>query len=273
MIELTDRRGHVCAKLDLISLDGSLYALPVRWIPDALGEPDPVEWTAAFRKLIEEARGKGARAIDTRVSRMQSNVEYNLTTMRANAFEAILRGLGFVQTEGRVEFRVPLPIAIRMLERVAKPPRLTWIQVATEPGPEIERAARVLDAVAVGDPNSSPDDDALGFLLSRRQDDQLALTPEAVQIGVLDGKDVAVIAVSVMPDSGWCSHSYLGVIPELRRQGLGVEAMLHGLYAMRTLGGLQYQDGTGSRNEAALALFRIIDTDPDSVMEEWRLSL
>lgn len=273
MIELHNARLEVCARLSTMWLGGGHYALPVGWLRGASGAPDHDDWVQAFRTGIEECRAKGARVITTRIVREEVGPDSAVAPVRAAAMRSIVESLDFRHESDRLEFRIPLEEAITRLEASAPPPRLTWISIETAPGPDLDRAARVLKAAAEGDPDSDPEDDALGFLLAHRDDTDLALTPEALQIGMVDGHDAAIVVASVMPRSGWCSHRYLGILPAYRGQGLGVEVMLHGFRAMRALGGRQYHDGTDARNRGALSLFRRLGCAPEIVMEEWRLDL
>ena len=273
MIELHDTRQEVCARLGTMPLGGGVYALPVRWIGDAGATPDPEDWVRALRAGIEACRSNGARVITTRLVREEVGLDAAVAATRAAAFRVILERLGFAYASGRLEFRVPLEEAITRLEAVATPRRLAWNSIETAPGPGIERAARVLKAAAEGDPDSDPEDDALGFLLARLDDNDLAQAPEALQIGLVDGSDAAIVAASVMPRTGWCSHYYLGILPAYRGRGLGVEAMLHGFHTMRAMGGREYHDGTDARNRAALSLFERLGCAPQIVMEQWKLIL
>jgi ribosomal protein S18 acetylase RimI-like enzyme len=254
-------------------LGGGAYALPVRWIADAGGTPDQGDWIEAFRAGIEGCRSKGGRLITTRLVREQVGLDPAVAAARATAFQVILERLGFAHESGRLEFRVPLEEAIARLEPSAAPPRLSWISIETAPGPGIERAAQVLKAAAEGDPDSDPEDDARGFLLARCDDKDLALPPEALQIGSCEGTDAAIVAASVMPRTGWCSHYYLGILPAYRGRGLGVEVMLHGFRTMRAMGGREYHDGTDARNHAALSLLRRLGSAPQIVMEQWKLTV
>jgi ribosomal protein S18 acetylase RimI-like enzyme len=143
--------------------------------------------------------------------------------------------------------------------------------VPNEAGPELERAAELMRAAGEGDPDFDQDDDTLGFLLARREDPTLALGPESLMIGALDGTPAAVVASSVRPSTGWCSLYYMGVLPAFRGRRLGHEVMLRGLRALQAMGGRTYHDGTGSGNEPALSLFRRIAGQPARVLEQWRL--
>jgi ribosomal protein S18 acetylase RimI-like enzyme len=272
-MELHDTRRELCAKLDTMSLGGGSFALPVCWMADARGTPDQEDWMVAFRASIEACRAKGARLFTTRLVRAQAGLDPGVAAMRATGFQSVLERLGFTPESERLEFRVPLAEAIARFESLASPPRFSWISIATAPGPGIERAARVLKAATAGDPDSDPEDDALGFLLARRDDEDLTLTPDALQIGLIDGSDAAIVAASVVSRTGWCSHYYLGLLPAYRGQGLGIEAMLHGFHTMRAMGGREYHDGTDARNHGAMSLFHRLGCAPAIVMVQWRLAV
>jgi ribosomal protein S18 acetylase RimI-like enzyme len=272
LLDLYDARRDVCARLDTMLLGGGAYALPVRWLPEADGTVDQEAWIGAFRALLEACRSKGGRLFTTRVVREQAGLDPAVAAARATAFRAVLEKLGFTCESGRLEFRILLDEAIARLEASVPVPCLSWRSIESAPGPDIERAAGLLKAAAEGDPDSDPEDDALAFLLARREDRDLALTPDALQIGSVDGNDVAILAASVMPRSGWCSHYYLGILPAYRGRGLGVEVMLHGFRSMRAMGGREYHDGTDARNVAALSLFRRLGCTPQIVMEQWKFT-
>jgi ribosomal protein S18 acetylase RimI-like enzyme len=273
VIELHNTQEEVCAKLDTMWLGGETYALPFGWRRGAGGTPDHEDWVRGFQAGIEACRAKGARVITTRVVREETGLDPAIATERAAAFRAVLQTLGFAHDSDRLEFRVPLEEAMVRAEALAGSPRLSWISVETAPGPALERAAGVLKAAGVGDPHFDPEDDAIGFLLARREDTDLALTPEALQIGMLEGNDAAIVVASVMPRTGWCSHYYLGLLPAYRGQGLGLEVMLHGFRTMRAMGGRNYHDGTDARNRGALSLFRRLGCSPEIVMEQWKLTV
>jgi ribosomal protein S18 acetylase RimI-like enzyme len=236
-------------------------------------EPDREQAMTVFRRRIEECRTQGVRLIETRVITEQSDLEPALVAFRAVWHEAILAELGFERGIGRVEYRLPLDEAIARLEAKVSLSTLTWLKVENKPGSELERAARVLRAVSAGAPDSAAYDDALGHLLARREDHELTLPPESLQIGLLDRDEAAIIAPSVVPQTGWCSLYHIGVIPAYRGRRLGTEAMLHAFRAMREMGGQTYHDGMDAGNEAMLVLFRRLDAPLYRVMEQWKLFL
>ncbi|MDH5673021.1 MAG: GNAT family N-acetyltransferase [Myxococcales bacterium] len=195
-----------------------------------------------------------------------------MVSARAAWQRNVLEGLGFEQQAKRVEYRLPLVDAIARLEAFHSAARLRWIPIETKPGKELERAAGVLSAVHAGSPGSSEDDDPLEHLLSRQIDAERSLPPQSLQIGVLDEREVALVAPSVAPATGWSSLYTVGVLPAYRRQRLGAEAVLHGLRAMLSMGGITYHDGTDANNHAMLTLFDKMDAPRYRKMEQWVLS-
>lgn len=267
---LQNQNGETYARLEPVPSGETLQALALIWTNPPVSLPPPTEARPEFSRLLEELRARGARGFDMRIITSQIGIAPETTRERSDWQRSILSDIGFTFCGARLEFKVPLEDAIKNLEANASPPRLTWIPVATAPGEQIERAADVLRAAGAGDPDHDPDDDALGFLLARREDDTLALPPEALQIGVLDGQDAAILVASVQPTTGWCSLYYMGVVPAFRGRGFGAETMLRGFSTMRGLGGVEYHDGTSATNHATLALFRRIGAKPYRDMEQWR---
>jgi ribosomal protein S18 acetylase RimI-like enzyme len=191
---------------------------------------------------------------------------------RAEWLRSILRELGFEPISKRIEYQLPLLDAIARLEAVAPSPRLTWMTVPTEPGPGIEHAARILRTVGENAPESVIHSDPVGFLLSRREDRDVTLSPESLQIGFLNENEAAIVAASAIPTTGWCTLFYLGVVPAFRRKRIGTEAMLHGLRALQAMGGRTYHDGTDTRNAAMLSLFERLRVAEFRELEEWERS-
>jgi ribosomal protein S18 acetylase RimI-like enzyme len=213
------------------------------------------------------------RVVETRITTDEPGSNAARVVARATWQQALLVELGFERGSARVEYKMRLTEALARLESSAKPSRLSWVAVQTEPGPALERAARVLRAAGEGALDAAEYEDAEGYLLSRRDDHELVLPPESLQIGVLDDHDVAIVAASVVPTNGWCSLFHLGVVPSSRGQGLGTEAMRHGLRAMRTMAGVTYHDGTDTRNEAMRAMFERIGAPVFRAIEQWTLRL
>ena len=127
----------------------------------------------------------------------------------------------------------------------------------------MEHAARLLKVCSLETPIPIRMRTLFGFLLARRDDPALLLTPECLQIARWEGREATIMVISGKPDSGWCSFYYLGVMPQCRRQGFAQEAMLRGFELMQRLGGHEYHDGTAAENHAALALFDSLGAEPD----------
>ncbi|MEZ4647702.1 MAG: GNAT family N-acetyltransferase [Candidatus Eisenbacteria bacterium] len=293
MHSLRNDLGEEVARLDSVALGDALFALLLDWKGDR-ALPPTSDGSSALQGLIDELKGRGGRTFVTRIITAQSNRDSTLTDRRSSWHRTVLQELGFQEGEERVEYRLPLAHAIEALGRPPAPeapvepehsgdrgrpvePRrpiastLTWIPVATEPGPELERAAGILSGVAPKDPDLNTVDAARGFLLARKEDSSLVLTPECIQIGQVDGADAAIVIPSVAPGTGWCSLYYMGVLPAFRGRGLGTEVMQRGFEIMESLGGKTYHDGTGAENAAALALFARFGVPPYRRMEEWSL--
>jgi ribosomal protein S18 acetylase RimI-like enzyme len=273
MIELHNGEGEVCAEVQCFPTGTDRCALAFVWSDSIDGEPDCALASSALRGLIEDARTREVRRFESRVITEQAGAEAARVAARAMWLQSLLAELEFERVTIRVEYRLPLSDALERLESIAKPPRLSWIPVATQPGPELERAARVLRAVEEGRVGATQYDDPEGYLLSRREDSELLLLPESLQIGLLGTEEVSIVAPSVAPANGWCSLFHFGVVPAFRGQKLGTEAMLHGLRAMRPMGGVTYHDGTDAGNAPMRALFDRIGAPRFRIMEEWSRAL
>lgn len=260
--------GETIARLESIPIGEAIVALVPKWTART-GVATPGESLPFCARAIAELTERGVRTFATRVVTVDADLDPALTTARATCYRAILQTLGFVWEEDRVEYRLPLAAAIASLGSPEPVDDLRWHPVATELGPEFDRAAALLAAVGGADPELRTPARALGFLLARREDTNLLLSPECIQIGAIGHDDVAIVVPSVIPETGWCSLYYMGVLPAYRGRGLGLETMRRGFSVMASLGGRTYHDGTGATNEAALALFRRLGVPPYRRMEEW----
>jgi hypothetical protein len=273
VITLRNSDQKPCALVRCFPVTSVRQALEVVWSDSVTGEPDRAQALGALRRLVEDSRMRCLQTIETRVITDQAGADAASLASRAQWLRSIVHDLGFEHATTRVEYRLPLEDAIARLEARAPQPRLAWLAIVTEPGLYIERAARVLRSVSEGAPTSAVNADPLGFLLSRREDRDLVLPADSLQIGMLDDRDVALVAPNIVTATGWCSLHYLGVIPAWRGQHVGTEAMLHGLRTMRTLGGLTYHDGTDARSDAMIALFGRLGAPRFRLLEEWELLL
>lgn len=180
MIVITDETGTACITLDLIPLDGSAWAIPVKWHPGSPGMPVPRDLADGLAAILDRARRNGARFVDCRVLRDTGRVaERELQAARADLLGAVLRELGFERGEGRIELRLPLAEALAALAKEPDTPDLVWRCVDTADAAALERAALLLRQAASGDPGAHEEDDALGFLLAFRDEHGGAPAPES----------------------------------------------------------------------------------------------
>jgi ribosomal protein S18 acetylase RimI-like enzyme len=271
MTKLTNENGTVCASINVFPGDGKSWAIAVSWKEGVEDLPDRQAWNDAIESSIKQCREKGATIIGSRVITASEGVGEALVASRAAMHRDSLVARGFKRGEERIEYRMALDEALAALDARKITARLAWICVDTGTETELARAAGLFRQASEGDPASSPDDDAVGFLRALLEDEDTVKAPERVQIGTCDGVPAAVIALTVYPSDGWASIYYLGVLPPFRRRGFGAEAMAHALHCLKSMGGGNYHDGTGSRNVAARSLFARLGRPPFRVMEEWRL--
>jgi ribosomal protein S18 acetylase RimI-like enzyme len=269
--KLTNECGIVCASIDIIQEDREAWAILVSWKRGVDGVPDAQAWNEAIESNLAQCKEGGASFIDSRVITASDGVAEALVTARAALHRDSLRAHGFRRGEGRVEYSMGVDEALKALETGKITAQLAWNCIDTDNENELARAAEFIRRVAEGDPASHAEDDALGFLKALLEDEDTVKAPERVQIGTCEGVPAAVLALMAYPSDGWSTIYYLGVLPEFRGRGFGAEAMLRGLRCLKAMGGRTYQDGTGSANAAARALFERLGKAPFRVMEEWRL--
>lgn len=271
MNKLTNEKGAVCAGIDIFPEDRESWAIAVSWKEGVDGLPDAQAWNEAIESSLARCKEKGATTVGSRVTTAHEGVGEALIAARGALHRDSLITRGFKRGEERVEYRMALDEALAALENRKITARLAWSCIDAGSETELARAAGLFRQAAEGDPDSNPDDDMLGFLGTLLENEGTAKVPERIQIGTCEGVPAAVLALTVYPSDGWSSVYYLGVLPGFRGRGFGTEAMVHALRCLKAMGGTAYQDGTGSRNASALALFARLGRPPFRVMEEWRL--
>ncbi len=271
MIEVTNDRNAVCARVVPFSEDGRAWALAVSWGDAAEGLPIETAWAEAIDAGIAACEGDGATSIGSRVVTSASGAPEDLVAARAAMHRDALTTRGFRIRGERIEWRQSIDDALAALPEYHDEATLSWRPVDVDDEADMARAADLLIAAREGDPDSDPEDDARGFIEALLKDEDAAQAPERVQIGSCEGIPVVVLLLTVYPADGWATMSYLAVRPAFRGRGIGREAMAHGLRCMKAMGGKVYHDGTGATNAAARALLTSLGGPPYRVMEEWRL--
>lgn len=198
-----------------------------------LFEPSPGAWalsmpkgdaTALVEPLLERARARGI----TRLTSRQERGEPVLPLLLAAGFEVV---------DERVEYEA----------RVADLPveaDCPWHWTASGP-------ASLIDRAGVG-PAWEEDDDGATILAHH----QSSPAEHREARFAWDGETpVAFVLPRVLIASGWGTLSYLGLLPELRGQGLGLHVHRHGFARLRALGAQRYHGGTSASNLPMRRLF------------------
>lgn len=174
-----------------------------------------------------------------------------------------LEKINFKKKNERIEFKSDL---VNLPNDTGTP--LLWKALETD-GIDLEFAGGIMDLCTVGDPNSDPAEKAIHFLKTDLIDPDYQSKPEAIQIGYLNEKPVAFVFAQVDPTSRWSRITYMGLIPEMRKKGLGKWVHRHGFEMMRQQGGKQYFGGTTTDNQLMLATFRAHGCEEYKILEEW----
>jgi len=239
---LLDESGSVRAGVAIARLASDHYQL---WRLFVRSGEDPDVSIRAIADAVEDARSRGARRMGTRVFKANVSEDY----------DAALRSSGFVCQGWRVEFKTEfddLPSEGEM--------PFSW-----RTSDDVAVAARLLDAVAVGDPDQS-DGDAEDFLREHLEERD---TDARIEIGSIDGEDVAFVLAEVEPKSGWSTLSYFGITPGIRGRGLAVVAHRHGIATMRAMGGKLYHGGCLVENAAMVRVFAANGCREFARMTDW----
>ena len=219
------------------------------------GDEDARTYEAISGLLVEataRAAELGTKEMGTRVSIEGMTADYR----RA------LREIGFQFKGRRVEYKT------QVSELPGESPsRLTWRTMA-DVGEEL--ALKLIREASAGTPDGMDVEAGVSAIEDVLDGCYGTLDPRAVELGHLDGRPVCVLLTRVDVDSGWSAIQFMGVVPEFRGRGLGVEVHLHGFATIRALGGTLYHDGTSESNPAMVHLFEKHGCIEHSRMEEWQ---
>lgn len=242
--------GKVVAAAALIKVQESVFL-----VKTTLGGGD---FKSAFSTLLADAL---ARLGELRAAKAHLRI---VKDGSHGAAAGVLSGLGFVRLNERIEYRTP----VENLPSDKGSP-IQWVSLGQKAGPDLRRAAGLLEICGKGDPDWSPEDDAFQQLEAYLSDPALRTEPDCVERGMVDGKDAAIVIAQVNPTTGWSRITYMGVVPERRGQGLGRWAHRHGFEMMRRQKGRVYHGGTLVDNHAMVRLFQEHGCVEHRRVEEW----
>lgn len=274
-LSVTDSTGAHCLTLVPFAVSDRERAVQLRWVDGATALPSPAAFTEALHAIVTDARASHLHLIETRVVTRDADRDATLTASRASLARAALTALGFAHDGGRDEFRLALDsdAVTHWLTPLAARDPIRWSALAPAGSVTFEQAARAMHDVSLGDPMSSPDEDAAAALRESLADASFTNDPMGVQVGTLDGIDAAFVMTQVNPTTGWSRITYMGLTPSHRGRGLGAFVHARGVALARALGGRLYVGGTSTANAPMLALFRRLGAEPFRAMERWALAL
>lgn len=203
------------------------------------------------KECLHELKLKEATRIDCRIHPLP-------------ALQEPLKKLGFKHQNTRMEFKT----LVKDLPQEEKSP-FTWASVGVEGQYNLSFAAKILEVAGTGDPDWNAEEDNFALLISYVNDPSFIPHPDSIQIGFIDTKPAAIIIAQVEKGSGWSRITYMGMVPEFRKKGLGVALHRHGFSMMRAQGGIEYQGGTLVENEAMIRLFKKNQCQEFQRLEEW----
>jgi len=247
-----------------LSPDGSQVTGSIRLVRRGLDEAILMPWRSregygtrdSIGHLLMEARARarelGMRTLSTRVHDARMTPDYRSALLDA----------GFELATRRIEYKTPLAQM-----PTEGPSDLVWKTMA-ETGEGL--VLSLLRDASIGTPDgvdTSAGADAIENLLDGRYGD---VDPRTVQVGYLNEEAVAILFCLATPQDGWSTVAFMGIVPSVRKRGLGVQVHQHGISTLRALGGTIYHDGTSESNEAMLRLFTREGCVEFARMGEWR---
>lgn len=176
--------------------------------------------------------------------------------------EEALQNAGWSSVGGRVEFRTPV---------AELPPELddspfTW-HALDDYGREA--AAALFERAGAG-PEWEESDDAAALIEGYLAEEGVYHEPDCIQIGTIAGEGAAFLCAQADREGGWCTITFLGIVPERRGQGLGTHVHRRGFAMLRDQGGRSYHGGTSADNAAMRRLFERHGCRPLRELREWR---
>lgn len=228
--------------VDLVPVAPNVFGFKLTHPDNSFLFPEASEWIANLKRAILENGDK--------------ELHLRLDKHRFKDLLAELPVLGFQLKHERTEFHSP----------VADLPDDQGTPISWKPMESLEEAAKALHAVAIGDPDYDPNEDALEGIKYYFGDANFKAS--SLQLGFIDNKLAALVIVQVKPD-GWSRITYMGVHPDFRKRGLGKWVHRKGFSLMKEMGGKNYFGGTVSTNQSMLKVFRESGCRELRVLQEW----
>jgi GNAT superfamily N-acetyltransferase len=246
-----DNTGQFLAALRVVPYpDRQWLLLPI--CPEAGVPIDAPLATYIVGDAMSYVRARNGRRVQTRVE----------LTRLTDAYRQALLGAGLKETGIRVEFKTP----IANLPNEAGTP-VSWTDLSLA-GMDI--VADVLARSAVGDPHAGEErENPRAAIQAWLAEPMLTTGNDCVHLGSVEGTPVAFCMAQVEPERGWARITYMGLVPEARRRGLGVWVHRHGFEMMRRQGGKLYHGGTAEANTPMLQLFRHHGCQESARLTEW----
>jgi GNAT superfamily N-acetyltransferase len=213
---------------------------------------------SAISEALTEAQARQPKSIALRLVKGEAFSE---------EITQLLPGLSFIKKLDRVEYKK----SVEELPDDSGSP-LIW-KTAEELSWQPADIAKVLMKVAVGDPNTSEDDDPLAFIQDFLVDPELTAGLQCIHVGFLNGEIAAFAVVQIKLDTGWSRISYMGTVPKFRGQGLGKWIHRFCFRRMKLEGGKLYHGGTVTSNTGMVRLFESSGCDKFREMSEWEYSV
>lgn len=204
--------------------------------------PAPEEWLTNLKRAILDWDG--------------DELQLRIEKSRFEELITELPKLGFRLKHERQEY----------YSSVSELPDDTGSPISWRPMESMEEAAKALHAVAVGDPDYDPQEDALEGIKYFFGDESFKAS--ALELGYVENKLAGLVIVQVKPD-GWSRITYMGVHPDFRKRGLGKWVHRKGFCLMKKMGGKDYFGGTVSTNQSMLKVFRESGSQEMRVLQEW----
>lgn len=223
------------------------------------GEGPPAgAWAEALRAEVQAARSQGVLGLQVRLGQGPG----------AKAFATALAEVGFLSGGERLDFGGPLAAW-----SAPQGSPLSWLPMPSlDPG-VLAATADFIRAIALGDPDFDPAEDTLALLLDYLQDPDFDSGPDAVQLGSLGDRPVALLVAQVRERDGWGRITYMGLKEEARGLGLGRWVHAHGLACLQAMGATHYRGGTSSENIPMRRLFEASGFPGLGRLSCWRLPL